>query len=90
MNLAIVSAALVDIRIAADTPLRSRHTRSAIGIVRRLVRGALLAACSLYVAPALAWSNHALATGPALAAMPELAGLGPVKVESLESFLAAQ
>jgi len=94
MNLAIVSAALIDTRTAVGTPLRSRRTRSAIGTVRGLVHrvasGVLLAACSLCAAPALAWSNHALATGPALAAMPELAGLGPVKVESLESFLAAQ
>ncbi|MBW7926305.1 MAG: phospholipase, partial [Burkholderiaceae bacterium] len=60
------------------------------GIVRRFARGVLLAACSLCAAPAFAWSNHALATAPALEAMPEFAGLAPVKVESLESFLAAQ
>ncbi len=60
------------------------------GIVRRFARGVLLAACSLCAAPAFAWSNHALATVPALEAMPEFAGLAPVKVESLESFLAAQ
>jgi hypothetical protein len=37
-----------------------------------------------------AWSNHALGTWPALAAMPELRDIAPVKVERLESFLAAE
>jgi hypothetical protein len=40
--------------------------------------------------PAGAWSNHALGTWPALAALPELSDLAPVKVERLESFLAAE
>jgi len=37
-----------------------------------------------------AWSNHALGTWPALAAMPELRSLAPVKVERLETYLAAE
>jgi len=40
--------------------------------------------------PAGAWSNHALGTWPALAAMPELRAVAPVKVERLETFLAAE
>lgn len=46
----------------------------------------VLAAATL---PALAWSNHALATRPALAPMAELAALAPVAAEALPSFLAA-
>jgi hypothetical protein len=52
-----------------------------------------LAAAALALAaagPALAWSNHALGTRAALAALPEMATLRPVRVESLESFLADQ
>jgi hypothetical protein len=40
--------------------------------------------------PAGAWSNHALGTWPAVSAMPELRDMAPVKVERLESFLAAE
>jgi hypothetical protein len=40
--------------------------------------------------PALAWSNHALGTRPALAALPEMAALPPVRVETLDGFLADQ
>ena len=64
--------------------------RSAAPFARGLLRLALLAACALGTADALAWSRHALATGPALAALPEFAGLPVVKVESIESFVAAE
>ncbi len=40
--------------------------------------------------PAAAWSNHALGTWPALAALPAVAQAQPVKAESLESFLVAE
>lgn len=71
------------------------HTRipgdpSATSFVRRLLQLALCAACALGATGALAWSRHALATEPALAALPEFAGLPAVKVESLASFLAAE
>lgn len=55
------------------------------------ILGALLIALSaLCAAPASAWSNHALGTWAALKDVPEFAALGPVRVESLDSFLAAQ
>jgi hypothetical protein len=51
----------------------------------------LAAALALAAAgPALGWSNHALGTRPALAAMPEMAALPPIRAETLESFLADQ
>lgn len=46
--------------------------------------------CGLIGLPAGAWSNHALGTWPAVSVMPELRGIAPVKVERLESFLAAE
>ncbi|MFO1294316.1 MAG: hypothetical protein U1F07_14780 [Rubrivivax sp.] len=63
------------------------------GRLRRLARTALRATVTLaaLAAPAaFAWSNHALATGPALRALPEFTALPAVPVESLESFLVAQ
>ncbi|MCO5108848.1 MAG: hypothetical protein M9907_17455 [Burkholderiaceae bacterium] len=56
----------------------------------RAARAATIALAALAAAPAFAWSNHALSTRPALEAMPELARLAPVKVETLEAFLAAE
>ena len=56
----------------------------------RTVRTLLLAGASLVGATAHAWSNHALCTWPALSVMPELASRVPVRVEPLESFLAAE
>jgi hypothetical protein len=47
-------------------------------------------ACGLAGQGAFAWSNHALGTWPALAAMPELKDIAPVKVERLASFLGAE
>jgi hypothetical protein len=41
-------------------------------------------------APALAWSNHALCTWPALAGLPRVAQAAPVAAERLEDFLAAE
>lgn len=49
-----------------------------------------LALSALMVLPAHAWSNHALGTWPALAAMAELKDAAPVTVEPLETFLAAE
>ena len=44
----------------------------------------------LAAGPAAAWSNHALATRPALASLTGLAASAPVEVERIEDFLAAQ
>lgn len=71
------------------TPARSAPARSA-PVRAALVRAAVLAAGVLGAAGASAWSNHALGSGPALAALPPLVALAPVTVESLESFLAAE
>ena len=56
----------------------------------RAARAALCAAVALSALPAFGWSNHALSTRPALEGMPEVARLAPVKVETLEAFLAAE
>ena len=56
----------------------------------RVLRAALCAAAALCALPAFGWSNHALSTRPALERMPEAARLAPVKVETLEAFLAAE
>ena len=61
----------------------SRWRSFAMQIVIALAGGVLSHAAG-------AWSNHALGTWPALAAMPELRGIAPVKVERLESFLGAE
>ncbi len=61
----------------------SRWRSLATRIVIALVSGVLSHAAG-------AWSNHALGTWPALAAMPELRDIAPVKVERLESFLGAE
>lgn len=55
-----------------------------------LYRHAWLAAALLAAGPAAAWSNHALATRPALSQLGVLAARAPVEVESLERFLRAQ
>ncbi|MGH8797737.1 MAG: hypothetical protein ACREXI_11810 [Caldimonas sp.] len=44
----------------------------------------------LLAGPAMAWSNHALCTWPALSVLPEVAQAAPVQAESLESFLSAE
>jgi len=54
------------------------------------VRIASLVAGVLVCGPVGAWSNHALGTWPALAAMPELKAIAPVRVERLETFLNAE
>lgn len=51
---------------------------------------ACLSAALLAAGPAAAWSNHALATRPALAPLTGLAASASVEVESIERFLAAQ
>ncbi|MDR3453609.1 MAG: hypothetical protein P4L96_12565 [Rhodoferax sp.] len=54
--------------------------------LQRLMLVALLCAPPL----AAAWSDHALGTWQALAALPAIAGAPPVTVESLDTFLAAE
>jgi len=60
-----------------------------LGTPIRALRRLVLVGASLASGAALAWSNHALCTWPALSAMPELAARAPVRVESLASFVAA-
>jgi hypothetical protein len=55
-----------------------------------MARVLLMAVLAAPSAPAGAWSNHALCTWQALAAMPGMAAAAPVKVERLETFLAAE
>jgi hypothetical protein len=57
--------------------------------VRLAVRMAVLAGAVLAASNALAWSNHALCTWPALSVLPELTSRPPVRVESLSAFVAA-
>jgi hypothetical protein len=57
---------------------------------RRLVRIILAAALACAAGPAAAWSNHTLGAWPALAAMPEIGNAPAIRVESLDSFLAAE
>lgn len=56
----------------------------------RLVRHALLVTLTAASGAALAWSNHAQGSWPALATLPEVAQAAPVPAESLDRFLAAQ
>lgn len=58
--------------------------------IAALLSRATLVAILLGTTPAWGWSNHVLVTRPALAALPAVAGLAPVRVESIESFLVAQ
>ncbi|MBN9462868.1 MAG: hypothetical protein J0H00_16805 [Burkholderiales bacterium] len=67
----------------------SPHLPSLV-VARLLARAALLALCAACAPAAFAWSNHTLGAWPALAGMPELHELAPVRVESLETFLAAE
>ncbi len=63
------------------------------GAIPMLLRTAtLLTALSLTLAApaARAWSNHALCTWPALAALPEVAALPPAPAESLAAFVKAE
>lgn len=57
---------------------------------RKLVRIILAAALVCAAGPAAAWSNHTLGAWPALAAMPEIGKAPAIRVESLDSFLAAE
>ena len=57
--------------------------------LRLAVRMATLIGASLAAGAALAWSNHALCTWPALSVLPELTSRAPVKVEPLSAFVAA-
>lgn len=64
--------------------------RPARGFPCPALRTVLLAAWTAWASAAFAWSNHTLAARPVLAGMPELRDLAAVRVESLESFLAAE
>ena len=57
-----------------------------IGLLRLTIVALLIG----FGGPAAAWSNHALGTWPALSALPEVAAAGPLEVESIEAFLAAE
>ncbi|MCX7175217.1 MAG: hypothetical protein NT159_15115 [Proteobacteria bacterium] len=59
-------------------------------IVKHILRGILPALLWFAAGPASAWSNHALGTWQALSVMPEMKSAAPVKVERLETFLAAE
>lgn len=59
-------------------------------LARHGLAAGLCAVLTVAGSAAHAWSNHAQGSWPALTAMPELSGRAPVKVESLEQFLAAQ
>ncbi len=48
------------------------------------------AALACAAAPAAAWSNHTLGAWPALAAMPEIKAAPAIRVETLDTFLAAE
>ena len=50
----------------------------------------IAATAAAFSLQAHAWSNHALGTWQALASVPEVADARPVRVESLEAFLAAE
>lgn len=56
----------------------------------RLVRALMFIVFASIAGAAGAWSNHALGSWPALAAMPELKNAAPVKVESLADFVSAE
>ena len=56
--------------------------------MKRILLAALLALGA--ASPALAWSNHALASYRAFEGLPEVAQAAPVATEPLEAFLAAQ
>src|SRR3989304_9776243 len=57
---------------------------------RKLEYIVVAAALAGAASPAAAWSNHTLGARPALEAMPEIKAAPAVKVETLESFLAAE
>lgn len=61
-----------------------------MAMVSLLSRWMLLATLLLAAGPALPWSNHALDTWQALSVMPEVTSAPPLKVERLETFLAAE
>jgi len=62
-------------------PLASLPRRASIGVFAILLAVA---------EPAVAWSDHALCTWPALSALPRVAQAAPVAAERLEDFLAAE
>ena len=57
---------------------------------RRLECIVLAAALAGAAGPAAAWSNHTLAAWPALEVMPEIKAAPAIKVETLDTFLAAE
>ena len=64
--------------------------RVAWRLMRRLECMVFAAALVCVAAPAAAWSDHTLGAWPALAALPEIDNAAAVRVESLDSFLAAE
>ena len=95
-NQTLVATGGGDLTVGRGASL-ARHVDRYHASMRRLhryrwlsARIALVASFALFGHPAGAWSNHALGTWPALAAMPELQAVAPVKVERLETFLAAE
>lgn len=73
-----------------DSVAVKRHSSSLRVGTPALVRAASLVLFAGWVAPVFAWSNHALNTWAALRDVPRFALLEPVRVESLDAFLAAQ
>src|SRR6185437_16203126 len=67
----------------------ARRAQYADAALMRRARVLAVAVLVLAAGPAAAWSNHALGTWPALAAMPALRDLPPVRVESLATFIAS-
>ena len=57
---------------------------------RKLEYIVVAAALACAAGPAAAWSNHTLGARPALEAMPEIKAAPAVKVETLDTFLAAE
>jgi hypothetical protein len=74
--------------VQTGTALKPLFAHSAlVRLLRFVAMSFVLGALSGSV---LAWSNHALCTWPALAALPRIADAAPVPVERLEDFLTAE
>jgi len=69
----------------AQRPTKTRRSRRPAWLIF-----ASLAAAAVLPRAASAWSDHALGAYPALAAIPRVQGSPPVKVESLDDFVAAE
>ena len=69
-------------------PLKPLSASSSV--LSRFAKACLAWLSIVAAGPAAAWSNHALCTWPALAALPRVAQAAPVAAEPLEDFLAAE